>query len=139
MQFTLYEELKKWRIGQKQGRPNSKLVFSAMLWANDLNNAEWIFASTTSKTLALIITYPYQVLRSRLQAHDAKKTYSSARDVIKKTFRSEGIQGFYKGYLLSLMIGTDASLIPSTIRVLPGTIVTFVVYENINRSFESRS
>ena len=27
-----------------------------------------------------------------------QKTYSSARDVIRKTFHIEGVQGFYKGY-----------------------------------------
>ena len=48
--------------------------------------------------MALMVTYPYQVIRSRLQAHDAKANYTSARDVIKKTFRAEGLHGFYKGY-----------------------------------------
>ena len=89
-----------------------------------------------SKTFALIITYPYQVIRSRLQAHDGKTTYSSARDVISKTLHIEGFQGLYKGYLPFQIILTP-SLVASVIRVLPGTIITFVVYENINRAFET--
>lgn len=89
-----------------------------------------------SKTLALVVTYPYQVLRSRLQAYDAKTTYSSARDVIRKTFQIEGFQGFYKGYI-QLYILLTSRLVPSVIRVLPGTMITFVVYENINRAFET--
>lgn len=89
-----------------------------------------------SKTLALIVTYPYQVLRSRLQAHDAKSTYSSARDAISKTYHVEGFQGFYKGYPPTFHLLTS-SLVASVIRVLPGTMITFVVYENINRAFET--
>ena len=38
---------------------------------------------------------------------------------IKRTFTEEGITGFYRG------LGTNL------VRVLPGTCVTFVVYENI--------
>ena len=89
--FMLYEELKKWRIHQKVGSSNPQLT-----------NGEWIFASTVSKTLALILTYPYQVIRSRLQIHEARTTYTSARDVIIKTLRQEGMQGLYKGYFLNL-------------------------------------
>ena len=102
VQFMFYEELKKFRIRQKLGSPDPGLVHFSLLFyerAYKKNNAEWILASTMSKTFALIVTYPYQVIRSRLQAHDAKTRYTSARDVIHKTFRIEGIQGLYKGYL----------------------------------------
>ena len=99
VQFMLYEEMKKWRIRQKRGRADPHLVtLPTSPLADFQNNSEWILASTLSKTMALMVTYPYQVIRSRLQAHDAKNTYTSARDVIKKTFKAERLHGFYKGY-----------------------------------------
>ncbi|CAH3164139.1 unnamed protein product, partial [Pocillopora meandrina] len=45
--------------------------------------------------------------------------YKGALDVISKTFRHEGVTGFYKG------------LIPSVLRVTPACALTFVVYENV--------
>jgi solute carrier family 25 folate transporter 32 len=41
-------------------------------------------------------------------------------DVLKRTFASEGIQGFYRG------------LTPNILRVLPGTCITFAVYESLS-------
>ncbi len=38
---------------------------------------------------------------------------------MKRTFAEEGVRGFYRG------LGTNL------VRVLPGTCVTFVVYENL--------
>lgn len=42
------------------------------------------------------------------------------RDVIARTYKGEGLKAFYKG------------LAPNAVRILPGTCVTFVVYENIS-------
>uniref|UniRef100_UPI0006804D8F mitochondrial folate transporter/carrier n=1 Tax=Ictidomys tridecemlineatus TaxID=43179 RepID=UPI0006804D8F len=60
-------------------------------------------------------TYPYQVVRARLQ--DQHMFYSGVTDVIAKTWRKEGIGGFYKG------------IAPNLIRVTPACCITFVVYE----------
>ena len=49
------------------------------------------------------------------------KPYTSIPDVIRRTYAHEGLLGFYKG------IGTNA------VRILPGTCVTFVVYEQVSR------
>jgi len=43
------------------------------------------------------ITYPYQVVRSRLQRYDAGTAYRSATDLVQQIWRNEGIGGFYKG------------------------------------------
>ncbi|CAH3153637.1 unnamed protein product [Porites evermanni] len=45
--------------------------------------------------------------------------YNGAVDVIRKTFRYEGVRGFYKG------------LVPNVLRVTPACALTFVVYENV--------
>jgi len=39
--------------------------------------------------------------------------------IIRNTWAKEGVYGFYKG------------LVPSSMRVLPGTAITFLIYENV--------
>jgi solute carrier family 25 folate transporter 32 len=76
--------------------------------------------SSTSKTAAMLATYPYQVVRSRLQVRiDTKFSYSGVLDVIRRTARNEGLWAFYRG------------IVPSTLRVLPGTCITFLTYERV--------
>lgn len=67
-------------------------------------------------------------MRSRLQQrHDLGRTraYRSALEVVKLTWRGEGVRGFYKG------------LGPALIRVMPQSAVTLVVYENVLRWLRS--
>lgn len=79
---------------------------------------EYLTFSATSKLLAVLVTYPYQVVRARLQ--NQHYSYNSASDCVKKIIQYEGWKGFYKG------MGTNL------IRVIPATMITFVVYENIS-------
>ncbi|KAF2218809.1 mitochondrial carrier domain-containing protein [Elsinoe ampelina] len=105
IQFMAYEQLKNsWSV-TRGGK-------------DKLTNGDFLLLSATSKMFAGSVTYPYQVVRSRLQIYNAGQRYSSARDVIKQVFKKEGIWGFYRG------------LGPNLIRVLPSTCVTFLVYEN---------
>lgn len=96
-----------------------------------------------SKIFAVATTYPYQVVRARLQ--DQHNSYNGVVDVIRRTWRcstgppeagagnapgrsksipcllrNEGAAGFYKG------------IIPNIIRVTPACCITFVVYENVS-------
>lgn len=152
------------------------------------SNVEYILMSGSAKLVAIGVTYPYQVIRSRIQVRlgfpvaflqvekgklivefvveqyqplpppasalnaatsvstsspsssshlrppplspsppspspppTTIQPYRSIPDVIRRTYAHEGLSGFYKG------IGTNA------VRILPGTCVTFVVYEQVSR------
>ncbi|XP_007075878.1 mitochondrial folate transporter/carrier isoform X1 [Panthera pardus] len=83
-----------------------------------LSTVEYISVAALSKIFAVAATYPYQVVRARLQ--DQHMFYKGVLDVITKTWRKEGIGGFYKG------------IAPNLIRVTPACCITFVVYENVS-------
>ena len=90
---------------------------SKPLGQRDLGSLNFLLLSGISKIFAGGLTYPYQVVRARLQMYDAEKTYESARDVVAQIWKHEGWRGFYKG------------LGPNLLRVMPSTWVTFLVYE----------
>ena len=113
LQFMVYEKMKIFRQGQ--GYPGR----------SQLSSLDFIALSGTSKLIAGTVTYPYQVVRSRLQTYDAERTYRGVLDVIAQTSRQEGLGGFYRG------------IVPNMLRVLPSTCVTFLVYESA-RSFGIR-
>ncbi|KAJ9069061.1 mitochondrial FAD carrier protein flx1 [Entomophthora muscae] len=120
-QFMAYEELKRWKATRG----------AASQVGNDkLSTFDYIWMSTFSKVFASVTTYPYQVVKTRLQrlpesALDVK--YEGATDTVKKIYRNEGLLGFYKG------------LGPSIIRVLPGTCITFLVYEKVSGYFRKNA
>ena len=106
LQFMAYEQMKKYR------RASMKIPDKG------LSNMDFLTYSALSKIIAGSATYPYQVIRARLQTYDAEKTYRSARDVVRQIWTKEGMPGFYKG------------LGPNLLRVVPSNCVTFLVYEN---------
>ncbi|XP_057590766.1 mitochondrial folate transporter/carrier [Hippopotamus amphibius kiboko] len=107
LQFMAYELLK-----LKYNQHTNRLPEA------QLSTVEYISVAALSKIFAVAATYPYQVVRARLQ--DQHMFYSGVLDVITKTWRKEGIGGFYKG------------IAPNLIRVTPACCITFVVYENVS-------
>ncbi|GLA49131.1 hypothetical protein AnigIFM63604_004755 [Aspergillus niger] len=129
LQFMAYEQLKLHRsrmapsagtTGVRRDADWSHVSSSdaARSGIRELGNVDLFVISSLSKLFAGCITYPYQVLRSRLQTYDAHLVYSGVRDAVAQIWAREGITGFYKG------------LGPNLLRVLPSTWVTFLVYEN---------
>lgn len=47
-------------------------------------------------------------------------------DVVVRTWNKEGIQGFYRGTL------------PSLVKTMPATSLSYIVYEKLNKFFKSR-
>jgi solute carrier family 25 folate transporter 32 len=118
VQFVVYEKMKQWGFDRKRKR----FERAGIPWTADvdrLSNFAYSLMSISSKIVALSVTYPYQVVRSRLQNDGLKKTFPDIPTTIKRTWSSDGIKGFYRG------LGTNM------VRVLPGTCITFVVYENL--------
>ncbi|KAI4200653.1 MAG: hypothetical protein LQ350_003794 [Teloschistes chrysophthalmus] len=102
-----YEQLKRYR------------AYYVEVEERDLGTVDYLCLSGASKVFAGIVTYPYQVIRARLQMYEAGQNYKNARDAISQTWKREGLGGFYKG------------LGPNLVRVLPSTWVTFLVYEKM--------
>lgn len=71
--------------------------------------------AAVSKSIAAAITYPYQVVRARLQ--DQHRDYRGTWDCVQRTWRSERMRGFYKG------------LVPYLIHVTPNICLIILIYE----------
>ncbi|KAI1422172.1 mitochondrial folate carrier protein [Xylaria sp. FL1777] len=118
VQFAVYDPLKQMYISRRQklARGTSR---SDSRERQSMTNEATLIISSVSKLVAGAVTYPYQVIRSRLQNYDAEERFGRGiRGVVKKTWREEGWRGFYRG------------IIPGVVRVMPATWVTFLVYEN---------
>ncbi|CAG2167124.1 unnamed protein product [Oppiella nova] len=105
LQFMAYEELKSYYIRRKQLETNAKLDTMAYLTCASL-----------SKLFAATITYPYQLLRARLQ--DQHTQYKGLLDVIRRTWRLVDLSGYCK------------ALVPNLMKVTPACALTFVAYEH---------
>lgn len=119
VQFAVYEPLKKvWR--RYLAREGGPLRRGAVPGREEkLGNTATLVISGSAKVVAGAVTYPYQVVRSRLQTYEAEVRYGKGiTGVAGKVWREDGWRGFYRG------LGT------SVFRVLPATWVTFLVYEN---------
>ncbi|PRP88597.1 hypothetical protein PROFUN_03008 [Planoprotostelium fungivorum] len=109
LQFMAYEEIKRYLTRGGKTEEN-------------LSSIHFLVMGGLSKIFATVTTYPFQVVRSRLQQRPddgGVRVYTGTLDTVLKTFRNEGLFGFYKG------------LFPNLLRVVPSASVTFLAYENI--------
>lgn len=116
IQFTAYEELRRIMVDYKEKKQKSEGA------SNLLNSFDYALLGGSSKIAAILITYPFQVIRTRAQQRPSKEgipRYMNSWHVVKETARFEGIRGFYKG------------ITPNLLKNVPASSITFIVYENV--------
>ncbi|KAM7516192.1 hypothetical protein LguiA_005775 [Lonicera macranthoides] len=118
IQFTAYEELRKvvvdYRFQENETNSSSS--------DNTLSSFDYATLGAFSKLAAILMTYPSQVIRARLQQRpniNGMPRYMDSWHVIKETARFEGLQGFYKGITANML------------KNAPAASLTFVVYEHV--------
>lgn len=111
VQFPTYEYLKKLCRDRKTS-VNGEIVHETPL--------ELLVASGLAKMFASLLTYPHEVLRSRMM--DSRQTLApTLRGTARHIYKMEGLKGFYSGLHVTL------------IRVIPNSCITFLTYELLLR------
>jgi solute carrier family 25 folate transporter 32 len=98
VQFPLYEKFKK---SLRQHKTHESAL-------------DLLLASGASKMMASLLTYPHEVIRSRMMD---SRTQVGFVETCQRIYTTQGFSGFYAGLPVTL------------IRVIPNTCITFVTYE----------
>lgn len=88
--ITVFELLKEHLLDDYDGAPPPQMILGAGM---------------LSSSIAQFSAYPLALVRTRLQAQGIKGAptkYSGTLDVLRKTYRNEGMRGLYKGSLTNL-------------------------------------
>lgn len=118
IQFTVYEELRKVIVAVKTKERITIHESTDKL----LNSIDYAVLGATSKVAAILLTYPFQVIRARVQqrpSNEGVPRYVDSWHVARETARYEGFRGFYKG------------ITPNLLKNAPAASITFVVYESV--------
>jgi len=114
IQLMVYEELKDLVLAwARKGDP------SGTSQTRGLTAGEASSCGAASKIIAGMITYPTQVIKSRLQQRQDGRAvqYVGLAQAAATTFQREGLRGFYRG------------MVPYLAKTAPNSAITFMVYE----------
>ena len=139
VQFVTYEFLKG-HLGEYTKATRSNNTDQSGVYERLQDSLGYLSMGAVSKIIASTITYPIQVIKSRLQQRNqtaeisatgeveiVTREYKGVIDCAGKIWKREGVAGFFKGS------------IPNAIRVAPSAAITFVTYEMVTDSMTSKS
>ena len=104
VQMATYERLRSW------------------MWrhVDNMGPQHYLVLGIASKSIASIVTFPYQLVKTRMQVRDKHfHRQASLTQTVKSVWKNEGVPGFYRG------------VIPATIRTAPHAAIMFATYESL--------
>lgn len=119
IQWVLYEQLKQMSSKSSQDgffQSEKQELTKAQKWINTIGSAG------TAKLVASLITYPHEVIRTRLRQEPPvgqPRKYTGLIQTLKVVLREEGVVSMYGGLSAHLL------------RVVPNAAIMFVVYETM--------
>jgi solute carrier family 25 (mitochondrial folate transporter), member 32 len=117
VQFPVYEWLKTALVQQRTKESSDRPQLSSLQQPTAM---ELFVASGFSKMTASLLTYPHEVVRSRMM--DSRGAIGmSLWETAGRVYAHDGILGFYSGLPVAL------------IRVIPNCCITFMTYELLLR------
>ena len=127
--FPVYEELKlRFKCySLKEGDPTHSY---------EIHLPNLIMASSISKMIASSLTYPHEILRTRMQLRPINTGRNNSANLqnevqkkiiplIKTTYRNEGMRGFYSGFTANLL------------RTVPASAITLVSFEYVRNKLST--
>ncbi|KAH9833804.1 mitochondrial carrier [Rhodofomes roseus] len=96
IQYTVFEQLKNFLVRRRTARLRASGAMASAVAA--LSDIDYFILGALSKLVATSSTYPYIVIKSRLQAGQTHALrYKSSLDGLLTIVREEGVEGLYKG------------------------------------------
>ncbi|CEH13862.1 Mitochondrial carrier protein-Rim2p/Mrs12p [Ceraceosorus bombacis] len=112
IQWVLYERIKRWKPAGERG---TELSTKNSRWSSTIG------AAGVAKLTASLITYPHEVLRTRLRqqppAGTSQPKYTGLKQTLMLVLKEEGAAALYGGLSAHLL------------RVVPNAVIMFSVYE----------
>ncbi|MES1911800.1 MAG: hypothetical protein MHM6MM_004176 [Cercozoa sp. M6MM] len=112
LQFPIYEALK------------TKLVGHTDVHGSDM--AALFVASATAKVCATSVTYPHEVVRTRMQMHTCPERPLRIRETLLSVVQNDGVGALYRGFGVNL------------VRVVPSAAVTLATFELVESALMRR-
>lgn len=109
----------------------------ATTYGYEIHLPNLIMASSISKMIASGLTYPHEILRTRMQIRPTINTNNGGNadlsveiqkkliPMIKATYRNEGMKGFYSGFTANLL------------RTVPASAITLVSFEYVRNKLST--